>query len=70
MEEVICPFKNKCAHYEGKCKSCKNNDGKKDYYLPDDTCSWVNHWSILPYLVSPPYPYWYSYTVERSNAAY
>lgn len=35
MEEIECQHKDKCSSYPNKCKSCKHNPGKKDYYEPD-----------------------------------
>jgi len=43
---IECPYKDKCTGYSAKCNSCKNNTGKRDYYIP----AWE------PYTPQPYYP--------------
>jgi hypothetical protein len=35
-EDIECEYKNKCTSFPSKCDGCKNNKGKKDYYVPKD----------------------------------
>jgi len=31
---IICTHKNKCISYPHKCKKCRHNKGKRDYFEP------------------------------------
>jgi len=33
-EIIICLYKHECTGYPYKCKSCRHNKGKRDYYEP------------------------------------
>ena len=36
MNEVDCEYKDRCSSYPLRCKFCKKNKGKQDYYEPSD----------------------------------
>jgi len=31
---IICPYKGKCTGYPLKCRRCRHNRGRKDYFEP------------------------------------
>ena len=33
-DNIICEYKDKCTELGGSCKTCENNKGKKNYYVP------------------------------------
>lgn len=35
MNEVICPYKDKCTSCPYYCDGCVNNTGRRNYYKPD-----------------------------------
>lgn len=49
MCDVVCPFKDRCSDYSGRCWECSNNSGKRSYFSPKYT--------PLPYYPYYPYPY-------------
>jgi len=41
VEDVICPYKDKCLSYPAKCRWCKHNKGKRDYFEPAAPPDWI-----------------------------
>ena len=51
INDIICDFKDKCTSYPNKCKTCKRNRGKRDYYKPDtdDSDPYIPYTPYVPY---------------------
>jgi len=59
-DEVICSYKEKCTDEGDKCKTCKNNTGRRSHYIPDINPS--------PFIQPSPYKWipWYEYPRPRT----
>ena len=54
MCEVDCPYKKKCTSHPSLCNSCRNNSGRRSYYIPD--------YKPRPY----PYEWWQTTTISTT----
>jgi len=35
MCDVVCEYKDKCTSHPQWCQTCRNNKGKRNYYIPE-----------------------------------